>query len=114
MRIKSNLVSAESGVECEQTILLPSLQLLPGREGSSRDLQKQSQPVNVVLLLVPAAKEENCGSDCLALLLLPRTLLKIALYLLQKRLIPTWMKPLKGANPVPGPIIITGVWEGEN
>ena len=32
----------------------------------------------------------------------------------QVRMILTWMNPLKGAKPVPGPIIITGVWGGEN
>ena len=37
---------------------------------------KLNQPVNVVLVLVPAAKEENRGSNCLALLLLPSPLLE--------------------------------------
>ena len=88
VKIDTDLVSAESGVEGEQTILFPSLQLLPGRERgerwSPREEANQIQPVNVVLLLVPAAKEENCRSNCFALLLLPRTFLKIVLNILPR------------------------------
>ena len=54
------LVPAEGGVEGQQSLLLPPLQL---------------SLVDVVLGLVPTSKVEQCGSNWLALALLPGPLL---------------------------------------